>query len=536
MDTRVEDGPDAASDQVDSGAGFPQVSRPAPDLRPVVAMLAAFGVAYFLALTRLVRGDLVNSYPYISADGFDWLVEGFAVARWFDGVAIPELPVARSPGFVSVTFADYQIGAGGSLLFAVISAAVVTSLAVMLLLAWWGRIPRYQAAVVVLVFAVSPLGFSRMWILSDQIATAFLVVAAVALYPYVTRGSRRWLVAATVAAALGGATQIYGLMAFLVVGGWCFAVSVWRRKPDHLLAAALVLAPVTAFVLLELWLGKVPHTGVPLQLGLIGFNFDMLGFYADVWSFAFAPLLPMLGVLVVFRWREVLTSPVLTGYWLAVLALMGSTFFYQFEDFRFTVPTSLMLGVAIMATLPGERPLPRPRELMAATAVLAVFVGLFLAPAVYVKPRWSEMELNPSHTYVARLLTAEPVDRFSLAVNCQSDRFCADVPLPVRIGDHERALFGIYRYLVNADSSTSVEAYYQEIYDGVFEQRNTNDCCEADTSFSHGLPGDRSVAGDWDGLPAAMPPDPKAGTDTPGVFRAGVWLLRNSNSEGPTDL
>jgi hypothetical protein len=244
----------------------------------------------------------------------------------------------------------------------------------------------------------------------------------------------------------------------------------------------------------------------------------------------------MLGVLVVYRWREVLASPVLTGYWLAVLALMGSTFFYQFEDFRFTVPTSLMLGVAIMATLPGERPLPRPRELMAATAVLAVFVGLFLAPAIYVRPKWSEMELNPSHTYVARLLTAEPVDRFSLAVHCQSDRFCADVPLPVRIGDHQRALFGIYRYLVNADSSTPVEAYYEGIYNGVFEQRNTNDCCVADTSISHGLPGDRPVAGDWDGLPAAMPPDPKAGTDTPGVFRAGVWLLRNSNSEGPTDL
>ncbi len=249
-----------------------------------------------------------------------------------------------------------------------------------------------------------------------------------------------------------------------------------------------------------------------------------------------APLVPMLGVLVVYRWRDVLASPLFTGYWLAVFVLMGSTFFYQVEEFRFTLPTSLMLGVALMASLPGKRPLPQWRALWAATAVLAVVVGLLLAPAGYVKPKWSELKLDPSETYVARLVSADPVDRFSLAVHCPSDELCAEVPLPVGIADHDRALLGIYRHLVNADSSTPVAAYYQAIYDGFFEERNSNDCCVADISLPYGLPGDRPVAGDWDGLPAAVPPDPSAGTDTPGVFRRGVWVLRNSNTEGAPDL
>ncbi len=537
MDTGVEDGL-AAGSHHDGGsrAALPRAVRPVLDLRPVLAALAAFGLAYYLALTRLVRGDLLNSYPFISADGFDWLVEGFAVARWFDGVAIPEFPAARSPGFVSITFADYQLGVDGAVLFGVISVAVVAGLAVLLLLAWWERVPRYQAAVVVLVLAVSPLGYYRMWILSDQVATALMVTAAVGLYPYVTRGNRMWLLLAAVAAGLGGATQLYGLVGYLVAGGWCVAVSVWRRKPDFVLAGALLFAPAMAVVLSKAWLGQVPHTGVPLQLSLFELNFDMLGFYANAWSFAFAPLVPLVGVLMVYRWREVLASPLPTGYWLAVLALLGSTFFYQVEEFRFTLPTSMMLGVAVMATLQGERRLPSAPALWAATATLAVLIGILLAPGGYVKPKWSEVALDPSDTYFARLLSADPVDRFSLGTHCQSDRLCADVPLPAGIADHDRALFGIYRHLVNADSSTTVASYYQAIYDGFFEERNTNDCCVADTSLPYGLPGDRPVAGDWDGLPAALPPDPKTGSDTPGAFRDGRWVLSNSNSAGPVDM
>ncbi|MBA3523644.1 MAG: hypothetical protein H0T85_03645 [Geodermatophilaceae bacterium] len=46
------------------------------------------------------------------------------------------------------------------------------------------------------------------------------------------------------------------------------------------------------------------------------------------------------------------------------------------------------------------------------------------------------------------------------------------------------------------------------------------------TRFGFGSRGDQPVACDWDG----------DGDDTPGVFRAGVFYLRNSNSAGPTEI
>ena len=44
--------------------------------------------------------------------------------------------------------------------------------------------------------------------------------------------------------------------------------------------------------------------------------------------------------------------------------------------------------------------------------------------------------------------------------------------------------------------------------------------------FSYGRGADVQVMGDWNG----------DGSRTPGVFRAGTWLLRNSMSAGPADL
>ena len=520
MDNWVEEGPDAAAG-LDLSEEPPE-PRPFPDMRPLLALVGAFGLAYYFALIRLVRGgDVFNSYPYISFDGFDWLVEGLAVARWFDGVAIPTLPAARSPGFVSVTFADFQLGADGHLLFAVIAAAVATSLAALVVLARWNRVPRYQAGVLVLVFALSPLGYYRMWVLSDQVAAALLVVAAVSLYPYVTRASRGWLGLATLAAALGGATQLYGLIGFGIAGGWVVAVSLWRRKPDYLLAGALVAAPVITLTLSAAWLGRVPHAQVPDHLSVFGFSFDMLGFYANAWSFAFLPLLPLLGVLFVYRRHEVLASPLLTGYWLTVVVLMLATFFYQFEDFRFTIPTSFMLGVAIIATLPGERPLPRPRQLTAATAALAILLGLVLAPASYWKPRWSDVTLDPSGTYYSRLLLrVQPYDRFKVASLCDSGRVCRDGSIPPSVEGALRARFVLYRDLVNADPVTATGDLFEGA--GLFELRDTNDCCAAEISMTLGQAGDRPMAGDWDGG-TAVP-----GADTPGLFRSGVWILGDS--------
>jgi hypothetical protein len=59
-----------------------------------------------------------------------------------------------------------------------------------------------------------------------------------------------------------------------------------------------------------------------------------------------------------------------------------------------------------------------------------------------------------------------------------------------------------------------------------FYLRNSNTVGNADLSFLYGIPGDKSLVGDWDGNR----------NDTVGIYRNNEFYLRNSNTAGPADV
>ncbi|MCZ7402396.1 MAG: right-handed parallel beta-helix repeat-containing protein [Candidatus Methanoperedens sp.] len=82
-------------------------------------------------------------------------------------------------------------------------------------------------------------------------------------------------------------------------------------------------------------------------------------------------------------------------------------------------------------------------------------------------------------------------------------------------------------YLTLAYKTTNLEIDTIGIYrNGVFYLRNSNTAGNADLAFAYGESGDIPVVGDWNG----------DGIDTIGVYRDGVFYLRNNNSAGIADL
>jgi PKD repeat protein len=75
---------------------------------------------------------------------------------------------------------------------------------------------------------------------------------------------------------------------------------------------------------------------------------------------------------------------------------------------------------------------------------------------------------------------------------------------------------------VSSPTTTSTVGVFRS---GVFYLRNSNSAGNADNSFAYGSATDVPVTGDWTGQ----------GKDTAGVFRQGMFYLRNSNTAGNAD-
>ena len=81
-------------------------------------------------------------------------------------------------------------------------------------------------------------------------------------------------------------------------------------------------------------------------------------------------------------------------------------------------------------------------------------------------------------------------------------------------------------YITVTTSPVSSKSTIGMYRNGVYYLRNTNTAGNADLTFTYGTQGDIPVTGDWTGK----------GYDSVGMYRNGVYYLRNSNTAGNADL
>ena len=432
------------SGTVDIARSKGKVDVPSGAWRLLIAISAMLAVAFWLITIRLTGSNLLNAFPFMSPDGYDYLFEGYVLSRWSQGAPLISFPVLRNPLFVLTTFVDYLMGGGGYFALAVISGGLFLLFFALIFAARRVSAPVPKSAVVLWSVAVSPLAFFRSFILADLLATALMIAAVALLVPYYQTGGKRWLVGATITAAAAGLTQFYGVVPFLVVGGWLLLDSLRKRKPERWVGAALIANVVIVLSIHALWRLALPHESVPFDLHLFALSFDMGGAYLTAWAFAFGGMLPVFILVLGQRWRAIVGDPLRLGCWLAFLALVFGNFFYQWEDLRFTHPTGAMFALALLVSL-GARDAPRRRRVtvavFASSALLVTVIGLGIAPSSYWLPRVTEMEFAPGRTWLAGLLRAEQVDRFGIPEHCGNEAvFCDAVPLSHISDPYEQAI------------------------------------------------------------------------------------------------
>ena len=72
-------------------------------------IVALFSISFAIQFINLAKGDPLNYYPYISADGFEWYTNGvYFFYRIFEN-NLPQLTVLRPPTFVIFTLLDFLL-------------------------------------------------------------------------------------------------------------------------------------------------------------------------------------------------------------------------------------------------------------------------------------------------------------------------------------------------------------------------------------------------------------------------------------------
>lgn len=407
----------------------------------VIAASLCFGLIQSLLMLPLRRGDFFNSYPYISDDGFDWILQGLALQQLMSGADRSVWPTLRSPVYVLISTLDAMFGGGGFILIAAQGLAVALTLAAVGLLAL--KLKHRVSTVLLVVAALffNNASYFRIWVLSDTVCIALMTASVCfAIAGNVEPREHRLWIAASVLAMFAGLTQTYGIVPFLIFGGWLIAWH-WRSTDeiDRFKLGWLIAAFAGMVVLNWLWINAIAHVTRPSQFELLRLSFNMTSFYAGVWTSLLAVYAPALVWASALRMRSgVAWTPNESGVLAVLLVFMTITYFYQWPESRFTF-LYYPLVVVLLVLLCGPRTWStnsdaqtKSERWLDATAAAVIALGLLVVPGNgYWRPTLIHTQIDWTGTWLPMALSSRPTDRLAVARDCDGSAWiCAKVTVP----------------------------------------------------------------------------------------------------------
>lgn len=375
------------------------------------SFVALFSTFFAYNWWRLSGGDVINHYPFISPDGFDWYLEGVYLIKLFKSTQVLDsLPILRPPVFVLIAAADYIAGARG-LVLALVSGLSIFCTYIFSLLLIDGHLIRpnivsWQAFFVAIGITIYPLDFIRPYLLADGLAIMLALGSIVMWSRYQIGLKRKYIIFSIFFASFAGLTQTYALLPFLIM---C-AVGLISNFNGNKLFSRLYFFSALIVIALYLagtfyWRRLMPHNGTPENFTLLQFSGNMLTFYLQTWSFYFLPLgifflLPRSYKLIIDS-KDFFIKAIL----LIVVVFGLLSFFYQWPEARFTYYlwpwVMILFGTQV-------RPLSR-RPIFLIIPLMAILI--VLVPQNYWAPSWGSIKFSPSQSWVIRYFSATPVDR-----------------------------------------------------------------------------------------------------------------------------
>lgn len=372
----------------------------------VVLFSSFFAIKFFY----LVDGNVINNYPFISPDGFDWYTEGVYLTQLIKGVSLPELPVLRPPLFVFLTALDYISGKQGLVLAASYGVAILfTFFCSVKIVDSVYELPEKNAWYILplaICTTIYPINYFKPFLLADSLAVALSLASVLMLIRYLKSLQSYTLVISCALAVLAGLTQTYGLIPFLIFSSCNFFLLFRSHKIEALKFLFSILAVSITFIMLTaLWRTLLPHASTPQNFALLRFSVDMFYYYLSTWSYYFSPLILFYFICCSYEFSAISAKGILISLVIVTFLFSTLAFFYQWPDARFTfyiLPWLMILFFSITRLTSA-----RGSYLI---AILTFFL-IFLVPESYWSPTWASVHGSVKRNWVSDYFLALPVDR-----------------------------------------------------------------------------------------------------------------------------
>lgn len=310
-----------------------------PQVQSILILLPLIMI-YLFPFFKIKTGELLNSYPFISDDGYDWVTEGLYLKTFItSGNPNITLPVARPPVFNIVTMLDSFLWGNGVVI------ALANVIALLALVFYSSRIINQKNInfiihlFFVLLLIYAPVNYVRFWLLSDSIAIFLGFFAFYNAYKLVIDNnlSIKNILITIISIIFAGLCQTYAMIpAGILLGIACLN---FLTKKNYLSSLKLILlvsiAGIAYIATITSWFNFLPHKITPANFSLLQVNLNMLGFYFNTWGYYFLPLLPV-SYLLLKNIQSLKFSLLITSLIIIILIHMLLAFFYQWPESRFS--------------------------------------------------------------------------------------------------------------------------------------------------------------------------------------------------------
>lgn len=321
----------------------------------VLAVMTWVGIK----MIRLAGDDLIDSYPYLWPDSFDWLANGLYYYETFLLHKVSQVPTIRQPFFTFlVTFSIFLSDLRIPLIL-----SVLAQVGALLLMIPLGKKLGMSSFFIMLAVCATLFHYSaalfRLYYMADHLCL-FLLLAATLLYMKSFDGRTcrvRLLIGGATISAVASMTQFYGIFPSICFSTLLMGYAI-RQKSWNLMLFSLLNGGISLFGEI-MWRGfKLYHFGSfsmtqVSHFELLRLSFQNALFYKHVWAVFFMPLLISVLILsaqlrVPKGWFSSFSHQLI---FLIVLLFMVFLFVYQWQESRFTsffLPLVFLLGFSLL--------------------------------------------------------------------------------------------------------------------------------------------------------------------------------------------